>query len=663
MWKRVVAAKVGSRQEDLNMNRSSRKALMRDEVFKSRRSRDVIRVKQALGKLPPLHPASVLPISSFRMWFDALKTDNVTLVEDVLEQCDEAQRDLLIHGAFNYEYDSALEGPECERSTLLSFRRCFVLAAAFGSQKVFRVFLFYMCRVEELDVAGNNVIHGLVLAAGSRPDGCRQHVRIYQMLMSVSDLELRRQMLMTTNDAGLRPLELAGKVGVSSMLICILNEPDVYRLTRHTEGLYNVFDYDITDYEGFGQFGARMNMSPLQQLVSLTIERADREDTRLMFDSIMIKHWMKYKFYINAPFLLFWFIQRVVFCACVFLINSTYGMKLDNSRPIPVQIDANLTNKQCFPDAVGFGLTDEVFRPLGSVVAAYAAIIVLFDVIELIYMIFMRKKSYTELMGVDQEYVVHTLFYRSVNFFVAFALIFRTAYFFLVGGDDVTNFISVLYVLMNTLTVWLLLFFLELAPLIGTFVITIERMILTMANFSCILILLYFGFAQSFYQLLAAKGYCTESFKDLPRSLYSGFRVLLNMFDFFEFPELMDSVSLQVLHVLFILIIPIMLFNYLIALMSEVVSGVHTHKEICITLQRLSASLTVERRLSLVLAPVYRALKSKYFIMDREKVFLRCRVIERPSILTREIETEASLEDREILEHRKQQRKNSVPVL
>ena len=101
-------------------------------------------------------------------------------------------------------------------------------------------------------------------------------------------------------------------------------------------------------------------------------------------------------------------------------------------------------------------------------------------------------------------------------------------------------------------------------------------------------------------------------------------QVMLNMMDLTQYVKLGDLTDVAILHSTYVIIVPILLVNFLIALMSNSVAEVAENRHVIMKLQRLSAAILVEHRLRLFFAPIFRLQKRHQFVVREDKIYVEC---------------------------------------
>ncbi len=152
-------------------------------------------------------------------------------------------------------------------------------------------------------------------------------------------------------------------------------------------------------------------------------------------------------------------------------------------------------------------------------------------------------------------------------------------------------------------------------------------MITEMLHFEVVFWMMFLPFPFAFFHLLESGLDCSQSgpFSDPIRMIHDTFSIVLNLFDI---PYYMDIVNspwlLGTIHILFILAIPIMMFNFLIALFANSVAEVSASKDIAMMVQRLSIIFILEWRFQKLLRKyyIYRSKGCKHFLHRNGKIYL-----------------------------------------
>ena len=145
-----------------------------------------------------------------------------------------------------------------------------------------------------------------------------------------------------------------------------------------------------------------------------------------------------------------------------------------------------------------------------------------------------------------------------------------------------------------------------------------------MLKFLLLFIPLFFSFVYTFYRILGIN-YCVLEYTTLASSVYNTILVMLNMVSPQKLVE-NDDFKLMATHVTFIFMIPIMLLNFLIGLMSTEVSALLRNSELGMRLARVSVSAIIEGRLSPICGWYYQWQRRRCFYIEKDKVYVQCLV-------------------------------------
>ena len=94
--------------------------------------------------------------------------------------------------------------------------------------------------------------------------------------------------------------------------------------------------------------------------------------------------------------------------------------------------------------------------------------------------------------------------------------------------------VHLIYTMVMIGSVWSVLYFVQLLPVIGQFVIATERMVRSMVNFSAIILIFILPFAFTFPKFVYkdVNGTCPEEYNSVISSFYTSFTVIFNLNDF-----------------------------------------------------------------------------------------------------------------------------------
>ena len=178
-------------------------------------------------------------------------------------------------------------------------------------------------------------------------------------------------------------------------------------------------------------------------------------------------------------------------------------------------------------------------------------------------------------------------------------------------------------VVCPVLGVWAIMYFIQLLPSIGHFVITIQVMLTDMLHFFMIYALIIIPFMHSFQVIInnhSNEG-CTDSFTELFQVAYSLFRIMLNTLDVTKF-DIKNREVLYITHVAYTFLVSIMMINFFIALMTNSVNSVSKYRRFAMCTQRSTVSFLMEQRCHQKLKCLYQLFTKNFYVNDGHKVLL-----------------------------------------
>jgi hypothetical protein len=206
----------------------------------------------------------------------------------------------------------------------------------------------------------------------------------------------------------------------------------------------------------------------------------------------------------------------------------------------------------------------------------------------------------------------NTFFYRCVHFMMCLVMISGLTLTYIAASDQFPyRVISASYVLRLIVAiqgVWSLLYFVQVVPGLGVFIIIIMHMLGDLASFLFVFLVFLFPFSHIFLVFLKSGGVppCYEAFSNYMSSFYSTFQVMLNTLSLQNY-EVEPNGMLMILHFTFYFVVAVLLINFLIALFSDTVSRIMVNQDIYFTLEKTAILNIVQSRVS-ILCPWLRRL-------------------------------------------------------
>ena len=169
--------------------------------------------------------------------------------------------------------------------------------------------------------------------------------------------------------------------------------------------------------------------------------------------------------------------------------------------------------------------------------------------------------------------------------------------------------------------VWSIMFFLQLVPWLGHFVVAIQRMLGDLSKFFVLYCLFMVPYVMALYLALNDSKE-TDQFSTVGKAIYSTFLTMLNMVNYISFNESPAKSALYVIHFLYVFMVPVLLVNFLIAMFSSSYSDVTQNRDVIFVIQSLSVCFSLESRLIGPLRYLRRMLQKKYFVEDKGRFYI-----------------------------------------
>ena len=468
----------------------------------------------------------------------------------------------------------------------------------------------------EADCKGHNVLHSLVAQAYFHPEREAYFVDKFTHLCGLLSEEQLRSMFEMENEHGMRPVEFAAQHGMSQFVMAMMNVPGIYLYKEEQHGIAQYKWYDVTEYESTEGRPACKN--PLLLLTFADEKTSTSKSYYEMHCESLFRKWYDAKFKSNIPFIAALAFIRVAYIACFFLWDidvGFYGHKYFNSNRTHIQ------NRRCKPDFAPV-FPKSLAHSMRTFLAVYSLLVIAMDFWEI--NMYLRRNYWSLFFAVDGRKTVSVQFkvYRFSNtvfsMLILIELILQS-----VLSDDAVYFYETCRVICPVLAVWQILFFLQLLPSIGHFVITVQAILADMFNFIIIYIIFLIPFMHTFQRLVNINTNvgCFDEFTELFRVFYSTFTVMLNQIDFTSF-DIRNRNILFMAHVVFTFMISIMMVNFFIALLTASVNRISRHRVIALHNQRSLVSFMMEGRCASLFKCIYIKLKRKYFHVENDRILI-----------------------------------------
>lgn len=457
------------------------------------------------------------------------------------------------------------------------------LAAMSGDDKLLTYMLQQGADLLSVDTNGNNIIHHHVELSTTLP---QRAVHSYNHLMSCVEEHSKKDVLAMKNKEGRRPLDLAGKLGLTEMLLAIIRTKGVYCYPVTDYGAHRYTLYDVTDYEGPS---CPTHKSLLYYLTDMDEQQLCRAQRCNALSSEPFNTWCHVKIQSHkrsvAGLIIFWLLfVFIYYMKLVIVFNSTHP---------------------------GAGM------PVDVILCSFAIFILLLEILHIKTNIREMWQSCKNMFVLRRVPVTFTFAYRVFQIVFSISVIVSMIMFGV--GCYAPGFIqsvNVLSVLSSSLS---LLFFLQLGSSTGHLLIVSQKMISESVVFFLMISVMYTGFATAFFilhqppfDLRCHKDYdwvneAMSNSTDSPTAMFNNFstslyETLLLMFVVMapldiHFSDAAAPWLAIIVYILLLCIIGIVFLNLLIALMTRRMQEIHAFKEDILKLERLSIVLYVEQRI------------------------------------------------------------------
>ena len=323
----------------------------------------------------------------------------------------------------------------------------------------------------------------------------------------------------------------------------------------------------------------------------------------------MLKQWASKKFLCNTPFIWIWFCLRLVsIVAFYFLIsvdmniflkqnfthsvgtgttnatnsedifltnnnvtsslydclesnetlNNCYYALRNLKKVIDIENNRNALNDAPCQTFMGWYITTEEMRESQMSVRAlymliwylliYSACSVIFDIISVFTLFCSNSMKWKQFQEKKKDIVASNTFYRVCQFtFVMFSSFFLIQYTNLGSKQDYSDqrLLKVGLIFSCFLSVWSVLYFVQLMPSVGQFVNSIRRMLGIMFNFIIVYGIMLYPYPHAFMVMLKNNLGCqVPGFETLQNGIYSTFKIMLNMLDISNYQSGTKKLSL-----------------------------------------------------------------------------------------------------------------------
>ena len=522
---------------------------------------------------------------TYGYWYDIIRANDVTKASSILLESQEKPR--LLNGSFKYK-------PIKTRTTdRVIITRPLILAAAFGATATLDLMLERGADPEVLDDAGCNIFHGLVIVSTYDSTQGQKVIDMFDHLCMTLGKDIVQRLLVGENLKGLRPLEFAAQQGKFGLMLRMLDAGHVYK--RQTVDVMEYLWYDVTDYELNPPHGRR-HLSPMHFICNMDEDNLPCALTSHMMVKGPIQRWLDAK---KAAYSTVFFTQMLLQFIKIlgfFVVDLDAGILGDYggvSDLEPPEVRANASFVYCH-NFTPINLPGMVRRGLMIFLAVASGI----SLITFIYRHLkshlvrnLKERSYT-LLG-RRRPIKQCKIYRTSEFLFSAMLLAYCTMSILRTQTSIVIF-DFLRAGLTSVAILTAFYYIQVAPVVGTFFITVIGMVQTLLKFCVLFIIIQLAFVTVMTNIVNTHSMvCYADFSSFLDAWGTLFRMMLAMVDSTEYTVAYQHM-LNFINIEYVVITGILLLNFLVAIMSYNVSEIKDHRNIVMNIQRIMVASDME---------------------------------------------------------------------
>ncbi len=578
------------------------------------------------------HPAESMDIEKYQFWFDALRSNNEDTVLATLNQSDKEETDRLLNGWFKCDDDEKLHKIFTEaRSSNFSITRPFILAGVSGSYDTLACLLQQGADPHCREEGDHNLLHSMVLISHCFPQQEEDQARWYGRCSKILGNERMALLLRGENSDGLRPLELAAKLGSCKMVKVILETPGVYLTKEKTRGMVHYQWIDVTEYETTDPELDRRGKSPLGFLAFMNEQTLMKPSTMELFTWPPFQIWLKGKAQSSMVFVIIWFLIHVMMIASYFAVRADTSLLQEQGGISNENWDSNQTGNYTFVFCSSFAfysLSSTTRTSIFLCLAMYGYCSMFFNFADSIAVRIRKTPLYfCRKFKVEFNLVVSRLLYATNQMFLSLLFAFigtvNVVKEYMPISPDSQTLLQIFHLICTINIAFSVMVFFQILPFVGIYIIAARRMLRELLNFALLFMFWVTPFSLHFLWFFNtnSKNGCIHEFSNFQASMYSTFRIMLHMLDLASF-EVHAPNILHLVHIIYVFVVAILLINFLIAVMSTSAVRTGLVDKIILHLERLNVALSLDFRLGWLCQDLVRRCKAKAMLIQDSKYYL-----------------------------------------
>src|SRR6218665_411115 len=581
----------------------------------------------------------LLPIVSLNLgaWLKAIQRDDNVQISQILTKSTMHERNILLHEPL-ITSDVNFANITTHK---IKFTRPFILAAVYGSLKVCDVMIRNDVSVYLLESDSRNLIHCLICVAFYQPHNEEAVVNTYHSLCRMLSKDVINNLLHMEESNGLRPLEFAAHLGTLQMMSSIFETPEIYIIRKDAIGVSFYQWYDITEYELAGVPGSRSLVSPTKCFALIDMRNLDRPSVRkMMLDGVMAE-WIQRSIRSKRYMIIVYALFRIFYFSILFLYEMD-SKWLDDIGKIP-EGELHIIRNRAYPYKTYCNsvLTVSLNGQLRIILEVFLTVIALLNILYEIWTCYVDFHQrgvgifpFFDLNG-KKVIILSTFDFitrRVFNIGIAILtigeiILLRTT----TEHGYATTILSVVRGLSLLCIQVSMIFFLQTFPVIGYVLILMRKMNWTfLLCFAVIFIFVtvFSHFEILFFNINSNEG-CIDVFSSYLVAAMTLLSTLLSMFNYKHF-DVINALLLYLSHACYVFIVGVLMYNLLIAILSETITKVHERRKLEMTLCQLLTYKYLERKVSEVpiLRTLYRRLMlwqlKRNYVSKNGRYFLVC---------------------------------------
>lgn len=584
-----------------------------------------------MGKNRIFHEKMAEEISKelFNQWVECIQEDDSESMENIIGSSDPNIRKILLHGNLKkWQLHPCGHSNDCNcysfyiRDGQVSSLNIAVILRA---KRITKVLIDQGVDIQSQDSYGYNIIHNLVSIALCR-NSQSEYVTFYNWLSNVIKPKDFRELLSQTDLSGFLPLELAAELGLYEFFMTIMNTKHVYLYKEESRWLMRYRWFDVTDYEH--PDSSRRLMSPLNIISYVPPSALSQYDTKRFLSSQIIEKWFANKFQAVKRALIFFLgfhVLRMLLIA-QFSFSSFTRQALFPGTCKHTSPNSNSNSTYCeYQDCQNniFSLNIEIALTFVLLIVCLTSGVLTASYIFSLLFSRRRKSKQSKV----HRFRAPLLFYPWIEVFLNSLMIIKVIGTFVAYYQSVIIPAPLIHgfdIIFTFLMIWSIFYWIQLSP-IGHFVVMVQHMLKDLLNFTAVFLVFQTSFAACFFMNLT--NYATECDKGVPGfsrltgAVFSIYQVMVNTLTLGEY-EVDKFYVLNMLHIVYVVLVPILLLNLLIATFSESVARLSPFKEDIIVIHKHLVAIHGDYFLSKYFSSFYIHRLEKVFAHENGRFYL-----------------------------------------